>query len=129
MPGWEFYQQNESGVGIPYPLWWACGLATTPASTGLTTTNLLGGNTIYAIPFNQQQEMSLTRIAINLKRQGRADATVRLGIYENLSNENNRPGRIVLDAGTLDVSPNAPNPPVCLRISGFNVTLRANTRY
>lgn len=121
---WAFYQQIESGPGIPYPLWWICGLSSSIGSIGFTS-QLLTPNVMYAIPFDQLRNMTVDKMIIAQRNPANANGKCRLGIYQNASSANNVPGARVVDAGEL-----ALDGANGLKIrSGLNTNLNADTRY
>lgn len=126
---WEYYQQQETGGGVTYPLWWICGLATSAngtASGSISAT--LQANTLYAIPFDQMRAVTVSKMMINLTTMaGGAGAKCRLGIYKNTSNTNNVPSTLILDAGDVDIA--TPAPPAIVTIGGLNTALATDTRY
>jgi hypothetical protein len=97
---WEFYQQPESGTDIPYALWWPCGAVTNTSGYNLSPT----ADTLYAVPFDQMRQVTVSKMIILVSVAGGTGAKVRLGIYSNASNSNNVPSALVLDAGEIDVT-------------------------
>ena len=64
-------------------------------------TGALSANELLAGAVFIARSLSIDRIAINVSSAGAAGKKARLGIYAN--GENNYPGALVLDAGTVDV--------------------------
>jgi hypothetical protein len=119
---WEFYQQPETGTGIPYALWWICGLNGT---AGLEIGILAGVNELAAVPFDQMRAVTVSKMSIAVTTAGGAGAKIRLGIYQNAGNANNKPAALLIDGGELDVTTTGIK---TLTIAGGQ-NLTDNTRY
>ena len=59
-------------------------------------------NTIRYVPFYLDQDITVTRMGINVVSAGAASSTCRLGIYTNDSS-NNQPSTRLVDTGTIDL--------------------------
>ena len=74
-------------------------------------------NTIRYVPFYLDQDITVTRMGINVVSAGAASSTCRLGIYTNDSS-NNQPSTRLVDTGTIDLVATGPK-----SVTGLSVAL------
>jgi hypothetical protein len=81
---------------------------------GASFTNV--ANTIRYVPFYIDQDITVTRMGINVVTAGAASSTCRLGIYTN--NGTNQPSTRLVDTGTIDLVATGPK-----SVTGLSVAL------
>lgn len=62
-----------------------------------------GNGVLYLIPVNVPRIIDINNLAVNITVAGTAGSVVRLGIY-NAGDNNDLPGNLLLDAGTVDTT-------------------------
>jgi hypothetical protein len=82
---------------------------------GAAFTNV--ANTIRYVPFYLDQDITVTRMGINVVTAGAASSTCRLGIYTN-NGTNNQPSTRLVDTGTIDLVATGPK-----SVTGLSVAL------
>jgi len=82
---------------------------------GASFTNV--ANTIRYVPFYLDQDITVTRMGINVVTAGAASSTCRLGIYTN-NGTNNQPSTRLVDTGTIDLVATGPK-----SVTGLSVAL------
>jgi hypothetical protein len=101
---WEWYQQAETGGGVPYSLYWVCGLGGSTYQAQVFPPLVLTNLTIYAVPFDQLKVASVSKMIINVRRPLQTNGKLRIGIYQNTANPWSEPARRVWDAGEITLS-------------------------
>jgi len=87
---------------FPLPEFWPAFVTgrfyTSQIATGTTGTLTLAADTLYAIPFANLTDTSVTMVTIGIEQTTSTTGNYRLGVYYDISGE---PGTILFDAGSV----------------------------